>query len=225
MVEEPLNMNDEQLAATADSYDRIAADYVHHIYYELDSKPFDRATLDSFAARLRGRGTVCDIGCGPGHVARYLADQGVDMIGVDLSPGMVAQAASLNPDISFRVGDMSALDEPDGSWAGISAFYSIIHIPRESIATVLSELHRVLKPEGLLLAFHLGDEDLRETEAWGQVVNLYYWMYGSDEMQSYLERTGFIVEEVVERAPYAPEVEYQSRRAYILARKPGNGYG
>ncbi len=219
-------MNDEQLAATADSYDRIAADYVRHIYHELESKPFDRATLDSFAARLRGRGTVCDIGCGPGHVARYLADQGLDMIGVDLSPGMVAQAVALNPDISFRVGDMSALDERDGSWAGISAFYSIIHIPRESIATVLSELHRVLKPEGLLLlAFHLGDEDLRETEAWGQAVNLYYWMYGSDEMQSYLERAGFVVEEVVERDPYAPEVEYQSRRAYILARKPGNGYG
>ena len=50
-------------------------------------------------------------------------------------------------------------------------------------------------------------------------------MYGSDEMQSYLERAGFVVEEVVERDPYAPEVEYQSRRAYILARKPGNGYG
>ena len=41
---------------------------------------------------------------------------------------MLAQAAALNPDISFRAGDMRALAEPDGAWAGIAAFYAIIHI-------------------------------------------------------------------------------------------------
>jgi hypothetical protein len=35
-----------------------------------------------------------------------------------------------------------------------------------------------------------------------------------------LEAAGFTTEEVVEREPYAPEVEHQSRRAYIFARKP-----
>ncbi len=36
-----------------------------------------------------------------------------------------------------------------------------------------------------------------------------------------MEAAGFAIEEVIEREPYAPEVEYQSRRAYIFARKPG----
>lgn len=40
------------------------------------------------------------------------------------------------------------------------------------------------------------------------------------EIQRLLEAAGLRVEEVQEREPYAPEVEYQSRRAYILARKP-----
>ncbi|MCA9866191.1 MAG: methyltransferase domain-containing protein [Anaerolineales bacterium] len=211
--------------ATADSYDRIAADYVRHIYHELEGKPFDRATLDSFAARLRGRGTVCDMGCGPGHVARYLAGRGLEVVGVDLSPGMMAQAAVLNPDIPFRVGDMSALDEPDGSWAGIAAFYSIIHIPRESVVATLGEMHRVLEPGGLLLmAFHVGDEKVHVEEMWQQPVALDFWFYGAAEMAGYLERAGFVVEEVVQRDPYAPDVEHQSRRAYLLARKPENGY-
>lgn len=214
-------MNDQQLAATSDSYDRIAADYVRHIYHEMDGKPFDRALLDAFAARLSGKGTVCDMGCGPGHIARYLADRGVDMVGVDLSPGMLERASALNPDIEFRLGNMLSLDDPDASWAGVVAFYSIIHIPREACVAALAEIRRVLKPDGLLfLAFHMGDENLHETEIWGQTIDLNYWMYGSAEMAGYLVDASYIVEEVLERDPYAPDVEYQSRRAYILARKP-----
>jgi hypothetical protein len=41
-------------------------------------------------------------------------------------------------------------------------------------------------------------------------------------IQRELEAAGLIIEDVVEREPYAPEVEYQSRRAYIFARKPGS---
>lgn len=215
-------MTPERLDKTSASYDRIAADYARHLYHELDGKPIDRAILDLFAAQLAGRGTVCDMGCGPGHIARYLADRGLAMIGVDLSPGMVAQAAALNPDIEFYQGNMLALDQPAESWAGIAAFYSIIHIPREQVVAALTEMRRVLKPGGLLLlAFHMGDEDLHETEIWGQPIDLEYTLYGADEMKGYLEQAGYFVEEVIERGPYAPEVEYQSRRAYILARKKG----
>ena len=59
------------------SYDRVAAEYAAQLAGELAHKPFDREWLDRFAARVRGRGLACDVGCGPGHVARYLNDQGV----------------------------------------------------------------------------------------------------------------------------------------------------
>jgi hypothetical protein len=36
-----------------------------------------------------------------------------------------------------------------------------------------------------------------------------------------MQAAGFHIDEVVEREPYAPDVEYQSRRAYIFAHKPG----
>lgn len=214
-------MNHDQFISTAASYDRITAEYVRHIFRELEGKPFDRAMLDHFAERLRDRGVVCDMGCGPGHVARYLAERGLGVVGVDLSPGMVAQAAALNPGLGFHVGNMLALEEADETWAGIVALYSIIHISRDMAVAALKELWRVLKPGGLLLlAFHLGEEMLHVDEMWSRPVALDFWFYDTAEMMAYLHEAGFIVEEAVERDPYAPEVEHQSRRAYILARKP-----
>ena len=163
---------------------------------------------------------VCDMGCGPGQIGRYLADRGLPVVGVDLSPGMLAQAAALNPDITFHVGDMRALAEPDGAWAGIAAFYSIIHVPPGEVVTALAEMGRVLQPDGLLLlAFHLGDEVVRSEEMMGQSVALDFWFYTPGQMSDWLGQAGYTVEEIIEREPYAPEVEHQSRRAYVLARK------
>src|SRR5439155_313770 len=74
----------------AGTYDRVAAPYGEQFFDELARKPFDRELLDRFAARLSGRGLVCDVGCGPGHVGRYLAERGVDVFGLDLSTDMAA---------------------------------------------------------------------------------------------------------------------------------------
>src|SRR5579872_4017827 len=113
---------------TASSYDAVAEEYAARFQHELDHKPFDRALLNAFAEVLQGKGIVADIGCGPGHLARHLHDRGLPTIGIDLSPGMIATSRRLNPGLSYQVGNMLALDAPDGAWAGIVAFYSIIHI-------------------------------------------------------------------------------------------------
>ena len=114
------------------TYDRVARPYAEQFFDELDRKPFDRELLDRFAARVKGRGRVCDVGCGPGHVGRYLADRGVDVFGLDLSPAMVVLARELNPTMTFAQGDMRALALPGASLAGIVAFYSLIHLERPS---------------------------------------------------------------------------------------------
>jgi hypothetical protein len=81
---------------------------------------------------------------------------------------------------------------------------------------------RVLQPGGLLmLAFHAGDEVLHEDELWGQTISMDFLFFQPLEIRRLLESAGFAIEDVVEREPY-PEVEYQSRRAYIFARKPAS---
>jgi SAM-dependent methyltransferase len=202
------------------SYDAVAKEYVRRIAGELEHKRLDRELLDRFAASVRDAGPVCDMGCGPGHVTRYLHDRGLPICGYDLSSKMVDAARRLNPGMEFRQADMTALDVPDRTWAGIVAFYSIIHIPREEMAQALSELRRTLQPGGLLfLAFHIGDDTLHLDDWWDQRVNVDFFFFRPDEITAHLRRTGFEIEEVIEREPY-PDVEHQSRRAYIFARRP-----
>jgi SAM-dependent methyltransferase len=204
-----------------ESYDKIADAYARELFGELEHKPRDRELLDRFAARMRGQGQVCDMGCGPGQVARYLHDAGATVFGLDLSPRMVAVARRLNPGISFREGNMTALDIPDGTLAGITAFYAIVNIPEESLPSFFREMHRVLQPGGLLLmAFHIGSEVIQKEELWGQVVSMDFFFFQTLSIRQKLEAAGFAIEEIIEREPYAPEVEYQSRRAYIFAGKP-----
>lgn len=204
-----------------ESYDRLADEYARRIFNELEHKPLDRELLTRFAAQVAGRGEVCDMGCGPGHVTRYLSDSGAAVFGLDLSPAMVEQARRLTPGISFQEGNMLALDFPSGTLAGIAAFYSIVNIPEESLPLVFQEMARVLQPGGLLLlAFHVGDEALHSKELWGRPISMDFFFFQPSSIRLHIESAGLQIEEIVERDPYAPEVEHQSRRAYIFARKP-----
>jgi SAM-dependent methyltransferase len=207
-------MSDVQLG-----YDLVADEYARRIFGELEGKPLDRQLLDEFSARVNAIGPACDMGCGPGHVARYLHGRGAQVIGIDLSPAMVERAGRLNPGIEFRQGDMRALEIEDETFGGIAAFYSIIHISRAEVVPVLLEMKRILRPGGLLLlAFHIGDHILHLDEWWGQQVSVDFVFFRTEEMTGFLESAGFLVGEVVEREPY-PDVEHQSRRAYIFAEK------
>ena len=206
---------------TLSSYDTVAEDYANQFRDEMDNKPFDRKMLDWLAEKADGLGVICDMGCGPGQIARYLHRQGVEVCGVDLSPAMVQHAQSLNPEIPFQQGDMLALDHVVyNSYGGIAAFYSIIHISREKVLLALQEFKRVLRPKGvLLLTFHIGQEVKHLDEWWGKTVNVDFYLFETEEMKKYLVAAGFELAEVIERDPYPEAVEHQSRRAYIFARK------
>jgi 2-polyprenyl-3-methyl-5-hydroxy-6-metoxy-1,4-benzoquinol methylase len=103
-------MDEQTLNAIQKSYDGIADEYARHLYSELDNKPLDRELLARFAARVKDKGAICDMGCGPGHIARFLHDAGTNVFGLDLSSRMIEEARRLNPEISFRQGNMLALD-------------------------------------------------------------------------------------------------------------------
>jgi SAM-dependent methyltransferase len=205
---------------TQTSYDQVAAEYAEKFKDEMDFKPFDRDCLDRLAREVGDLGPICDMGCGPGQIARYLHRQGVEALGVDLSPRMIEEAQRLNPEIHFHQGDMLNLTDADHSWGGIAAFYCIIHIPREQIVDALHEMKRVLKPGGVLLVtFHIGDEIEHIDEWWEKPINLDFAFYQPSEMETWLKEAGYELEETSVREPN-PEVEVATRRAYMFARKP-----
>jgi len=200
------------------SYDRVAERYAEEYFDELSRKPFDRELLDGFAENLRGQGLACEIGCGPGQIARYLKDRRVNVCGVDLSAEMVNCASSLNPDISFTCGDMLGLDFADDFLAGIVCFYAIIHLRRADVTRALKEMHRVLQPGGrLLVSFHGGEGEVHRDEWYGEPVSINVILMSSTEMAEYLREAGFEEVKIVEREPY--DFEYPTRRVYAFARK------
>ena len=108
--------------ATAESYDRVAAQYAELIGDELAERPLERGLLDAFVALVGPGARVLDAGCGPGHVTAYLAGQGAAAEGIDISPGMVAVARSRYAGVAFDVGSLLALPLPDASVDGIVAY-------------------------------------------------------------------------------------------------------
>ena len=166
----------------------------------------------------QSRGRVLEVGVGTGlslpTYARHL-----EIVGIDLSPQMIECARKLHPIIEFRQADMEALPVANGTWAGLVAFYSLIHVPRDRVVATLREFRRVLRPRGLLLlAFHIGAGVVHLDEWWGHRVSVDFVFFCSGEVERYLTAAGFEVERSTERDPYPPEVEHQSRRGYVLAR-------
>src|SRR5215217_4997648 len=208
-------------AAIARDYDRIARSYARELGEELAGKPLDRALLGYVVDLAKGRGPVGDLGCGPGHVARYLADLGAEVVGVDLSSEMVRLASSAHPDLGFIVGNLRCLPLPDGSLAAAIAFYSLIHLDTDDdLRAACREIARVLAPEGeVVVAYHRGNRVLHPGVMWGTPVDLDFRFLSDRTVTAALIDAGLEVRVRVHREPY-PGVEHPSRRTYLIARRP-----
>jgi SAM-dependent methyltransferase len=209
-------VSDPRADSIRTGYAPVARAYREQLGDELAGKPLDRAFLDAFAERCAG-GRIADVGCGPGHVARYLADRGARVEGLDLSPQMIEEACASHPAIPFHVGDMFAL--PFEGVRGLVAFYAIVHLPTEELVTPFREFHRALAPGGLAaIAFHAGGAIVHVDELFGVATSLDFMFHPPDAVIAALATAGFTLEARLDRAPY-PEVEHQSQRTYLLARK------
>jgi ubiquinone/menaquinone biosynthesis C-methylase UbiE len=199
-------------------YDALAEVYAEEYCNEFDRKPFDRERLEQFARMVPPGLPLCDLGCGPGHLAAHLKSLGAEVVGIDLSPGMIAEAKRRYPQIEYRVGNMLQLELPDGSLGAIAAFYSMIHIERHELDRATAEMFRVIVAGGFaLLAFHGGQGTFHEDETLGKPIPFDCTLYAPEEMASSMERAGFTIDDVTLREPY--DFEFPTTRVYVLARK------
>ncbi|MGW0760731.1 class I SAM-dependent DNA methyltransferase [Streptomyces sp. NPDC002814] len=98
---------------------------------------------------------VLDLGCGTGlPTARQLAEAGLDVVGVDLSDGMIALARKHVPTGEFHQADIADLRPGGpldlGRFDGVAAFFSLLMLPRAEIPLALRTVRHLLRPGGLL---------------------------------------------------------------------------
>jgi SAM-dependent methyltransferase len=104
-----------------------------------------------------------EVACGPGLIARAMAPRVGSVVGVDLTPAMIDKAAADAAaagveNVSFEVGDATALGLPDDSLDGAITRFSLHHIPAP--VRVLEEMRRVVRPGGyVVLADFVTDDD------------------------------------------------------------------
>ena len=200
-------------------YDTVAKEYTEVFSGEHEKKPKDREILFRFSQEIGERQPVWDLGCGPGQTTKYLKDLGIEISGLDLSEKILEQARKLHPEIHFQKGNLLDLDFETNSVAGIVSFYAIIHFTKEQVERAFHEVFRVLQPCGIFLfTYHVGEKTIHLDEFLGKKINVDAQFFTTDFIVDYLEKSGFERIEVIERDPY-PDVEYQSRRAYVFARK------
>ncbi len=206
-------------------YDRLAEAYAEQLGDDLADQPFDRWLLDRLAeTAVDGQGL--DVGCGPGQVAGYLlAERGVAMTGLDLSPAMVEQARVRHPGVEFRQGSFAVPPMPRGGdprdpgWHLVTAWYAVVHLAASEIAPTVAALARVLKRGGTLaLATHVGHEVMHPGSVVGIDTELDFVLHDEAALIDAFEAAGLVDLEWFVRSPLPHEAA--TRRMYLLAQKP-----
>ena len=98
------------------------------------------------ATEVRDGLRVLDVATGPGYAAAAAARRGADVVGLDFSAAMVAEARRQHPTLDFREGDAEELPFADNSFHAVVMNFGLLHLPRPERA--VREAHRVPLPPG-----------------------------------------------------------------------------
>lgn len=201
-------------------YNAVSRIYADKYSDEILLKPTVQQYLTDFVKDIGGNGLICDMGCGPGQVARYLKNNlNCNSTGVDISPKMIEIASAINPGIVFKAADVLEMEET-GLYHGIIGLYFIVNFPPAALPQVFSKLNQLLNDKGkLLVSFHIGNDELnRVNDLWGSGKACDFYFFNPETVSKYLQQCGFKVTGIRLREPN-PELEYSSKRAYVFAEK------
>jgi SAM-dependent methyltransferase len=114
-----------------------------------------RLLLDRLEQAGLTEGTVVDLGCGTGILAARLAEAGYEVVGLDLSPAMLARARRAAPHADLRLGSVHDAELPRA--VGVAAVGEVLNYatdPRAGAAALgpaFARVHDALVPGGVFV--------------------------------------------------------------------------
>ena len=210
-------MKASSIAEVRELYEDSAESYSKMMDSEIDL-PIYADTLGRLADRIADiPGPVIDTSCGSGHMlSRYhdCYDSGRSLVGIDLSPRMVAIAsARLGSHAETATGDMRDLGTVEAdSTSAVLSFFAIHHADARDVRTALDEWHRVLRPGGQLVVAAWEGTGPIDYGSHSDVVAL---RYSEDEVVAWAREAGF----AVNRCVVEPVEEIPMKAIYLEGTK------
>lgn len=206
----------EHQEQTRAAYDGVVDLYASLFADRLETQPFARAMLTTFAELVRDTGNrrTVDVGCGPGHLTAMLHDLGLDAFGIDIAPGMVDHARRARPALRFDEARMEALPVEDRALGGVLAHYSMIHTPPGELPALLAEQARVLAYGGLIMVSFFATDGPEPVRFDHKVTPAYSWPV--DRLAEMLAGAGLAT---FARLIHDPASERGFLDAHLLARR------
>ena len=201
---------------TKTAYGNVVDLYASMFDNRLESQPFTRSMLSTFAELIRKNGNleVADVGCGPGHITALLHELGLDAFGLDLSPAMIEHAQHSHAGLQFSTARMESLPIKNNALGGILAHYSMIHTPPKELPALFDEQARVLVPGGLLMVSFFTTNTPSVIQFDHKVAPAYSWPV--DQLAAIIVNTGF---KVVAALTNDPENERGFLDAHLILRR------
>lgn len=176
-----------------EAYARRAEEYTALLGSVEAMAPADVRRIETWARTACG--PLLDLGCGPGHWTAHLAALGHEVEGWDPVAEFVRSARDRRPGTAYRRAALADLEGHPGTWGGILAWYSLIHLEPAAMPGALAALHRALRRGGALL---LGFFDGARQEPFDHAVApAQHWPVG--RMAELVEAAGFEVLDVETR--------------------------
>jgi len=129
---------------TTETYDQFAAQIAER-FWETDLTHI----WEEFCALLPAGSRILDVGCGGGRDAAQFRAHGFNVVGMDLSFGMLLEANRRAPG-KYVAADMIVMPFIRSSFDAAWVNASLLHLPRHTAPSVLTEIHALLKPGGVL---------------------------------------------------------------------------